>query len=147
MKKLSVVALALVSAFVQSSRSHAQAPVITAGEIADSCSSQQNTNLPNGRIGVSKTQAVSNIGQCVGFLRGWIEGSDGTTYQESNGIYVRITIKRDHIKDMAIVADYLLQYLVKHPEAQEKVADDVLRKVLHERGLLSLSMVQIPPAE
>jgi hypothetical protein len=56
-------------------------------------------------------------------------------------------VKRDHIKDVSFIADALIAYLAKNPNAQEKAADDVLRKVLHERGLLSLAMVTIPPQQ
>ena len=145
MKNLAAFAIAMATLAVSAGRAQAQASVITAGEIAASCASAENIKLPNGGIDTTKPQDILKVGQCVGFLKGWIEGSDGTTYQESNGAYVRITIKRDHIKDMGEVADYLLHYLAKNLNAQDKAADDVLRKVLHEQGLLSLTMVQVPP--
>ncbi len=145
MKKLVAIAFALLAAVTSASHAHAQAPVLTAGEIATSCLSAKNIKLPNGEIDTTKPQDILKVGQCVGFLKGWIEGADGTTYMESNGAYVRITIKRDHIKDMGQIADELLQYLAKTSGAAEKAADDVLRKVLHEQGQLSLTMVPLQP--
>ncbi len=147
MKNLTALTLTLLGLLISGRIAHAQTPVMTAGDIAASCSSAQNIKLPNGGIDTRKTADILKVGQCVGFLKGWIEGTDGTTYQESNGAYVRITVKRDHIKDVSFIADALIAYLAKNPNAQEKAADDVLRKVLHERGLLSLAMVTIPPQQ
>jgi hypothetical protein len=146
-KKLAVLAIALFGLVIPGRITHAQTSVITAGEIATSCSSARNIKLPNGGINAKKTADLLKVGQCVGFLKGWIEGADGTTYQESNGAYVRITMKRAQIKDVSFIAESLVSYLTKNPNSRDKAADDVLRKVLHERGLLSLAMVTIPPQQ
>ena len=147
MKKLLLVCLVTCALPMSSRLVHAQTPVLSAGLIASSCSSAQNIKLPNGGIDKSKTADLLKVGQCIGFLKGWIEGADGTTYQEGNGAYVRVTIKRDHIKDVSFLADDLLSYLARNPYAKDKAADDILRKVLHEKGLLSLSMVNLAPRQ
>lgn len=147
MKKTFLVGLVMCALSFSLKSVHAQTPVLSAGQIAASCSSAQNIKLPNGGIDKSKTADLLKVGQCIGFLKGWIEGADGTTYQEGNGAYVRVTIKRDHIKDVSYLADDLLAYLARNPYAKDKAADDVLRKVLHEKSMLNLSMVTLTPKQ
>jgi hypothetical protein len=136
----------LLFAVTASKTVHAQMPVASAGALADACSHAKNIELPNGKIDGRKTEDLIKVGSCIGFLTGWIEGIDGTTYQESNGAYVMVEVKRDHIMDASFVADALLSFLARNPDQTEKPADDVLRRVLREKRLLNLSLVSMPGA-
>jgi hypothetical protein len=134
----------LLFAVTAPKEANAQMPVVTASALADTCTRAKNIQLPNGQIDGSKPADLVKVGSCIGFITGWIDGVDGTTYPESNGSYVKVEVRRDLIRDAAFVADALLSYLARNPDSTEKPADDVLRRVLREKSLLNLSLVTMP---
>jgi hypothetical protein len=82
-------------------------------------------------------------GQCEGLIEGWMDGIDGAILTKGNTA-VALQIKRTQITDSWDVANALIKHLQQVPLDGGKPADEVLRNILVDHNLITLSPYIMP---
>lgn len=114
------------------------ASVISASDLASVCQKASTAINAKGKWEGKRPDDVFAVGQCEGFLEGWMEGIDGSILSGKNGP-VLVSVKRDQIHSAWDVAVALIDHVRDTPLDSGKAADTVLQSMLLESGLLSAS--------
>jgi len=116
---------------------------VSAGDLSSTCQKASRAINSKGKWEGKRPEDIYGVGQCEGFLEGWVDGIDGTILRGKNGLLL-VSVKRDQIKSMWDIATTLADYLKTHPLESSKPVDSVLQEILQESGLLTARPYQNP---
>lgn len=119
----------------------------TAKGLSDSCqkilSAVGSKGTTKGKWDGRRPEDIYSSGQCEGFIEGWMDGIDGAILTKGNTAVV-LQLKRTQITDSWDVAAALVKHLQQVPLDAGKPADEVLRNILVDNNLITLTPYIMP---
>jgi hypothetical protein len=114
----------------------------TAKALSDSCqkilSALGSKGTAKGKWDGNRPEDIYASGQCEGFIEGWMDGIDGAILTNDKGP-ILLQIKRSQITDSWDIAAALVKHLNEVPLDAGKPADTVLRNILAQNDLITLT--------
>jgi len=134
MKRLALPVLLLISL---------NAPAqTTAKAVSDACQKILNAvgskGATKGKWDGRRPEDIYASGQCEGFIEGWMDGIDGAILTNDKGPLL-LQVKRSQIADSWTIAAALVKHLSAVPLDAGKPADTVLRNILIQNELITLT--------
>lgn len=127
-------------------RAAAHAEGTSAADLVATCGEVSNALSEKGKYIEAHPKAIYSMGQCEGFLEGWLQGIDGAIVQ-SDGKAATLYIRWGELPSMWKIAGALTQHLKETPLDSGKSADSILLKVLRANGLIEVKAFVAPTSE
>jgi hypothetical protein len=119
----------------------------SAKSLSDTCQKAFSATVTKGsakaRWDERRPNDIYAAGQCEGFIEGWMDGIDGAILTKGSTAIV-LQIKRAQITDSWDVANALVKHLQQVPLDGGKPADEVLRNILADNNLITVTPYIMP---